>query len=1218
MAQGELLDEEELDFLLHQADVQTAEELFDPTDSDNTKVTIRGDLDNIGLADIFQTLSISKMRGILKVFNPLETRLVYFDQGHVRLMNANRKGTRRIGQRLVRCGVLTTAQLRQALLEQKKNDTPLGETLIDLGFLTQEELTAVLNNQLEEDLHNIFIWSSGNFEFYKNKPDNEEILAEITKTPGFEVNGILLEAARRRDEWSQILAGIGSVHAIPVFPPDIEFPEMSGSCLAVCEAIDNFSTISDLAETTMLGLFNCAKAVCDLKRDNLVDLADPRFTLELALDATRKSDTKRALQLCQNLRQQATALDFELCEQLASVLEACREPRLSANILLECANSLEPVQERIGIARRALGVDRHAIAVMQFIRKEMLGAERTADPEYADILEKLCEALSAEGEDDAALESFQELESLTSDPTALLGRKAKLLQKVGREEDALAALLELRVEYEKDDGDKGRLMRLYEQILKMDPAQRDIHRAMRILRIGKTKSKLYKIYAGVAVAVIVMSGYFAWQWSETEKLINAAAFRVRGELESWNTSNAQKILAEAQAEIGPQSMWIQLQAEISDTVLKARATAVSERNREYVKALNRVADELQKGNLERALSLYRRLMAEPNAMKLVRRIAPGQLKLITTRLEAMRDELKQGLPDAPPLLARYETLISGLEALTAKGKIDTSLARTMLVIAENNTVKELWPKKDLTNARSVAIEIQSIAQLVTTRTHDFRTAIKKIQKNRRLDPVFRTAQRAEEENDFPTAEKLYRRLLAEFSGNRNLAPGFQEKVRKYAQINRHLKMLTKAVEESNFRDARAFYLYLKRSYKEYKWGGMIQLPLQVVTTPPKAEVWMNGKLAGHSPMTLRYRPADKNWIKIRLEGFSPEQATVTGDKVGLVESVLNRTPSWNLTTEGAVDKRAVAGTKNRIFLVDRTGAVIAWSLDTRKELWRRETGDLSGLLTRPIVYRDLLMVASIDGKLRALERSTGEVIWSIDDLPSESTPVISDSTLILASERRLVFVDLRTRKVTKKIELTWPVRQDLQLVDDKAVLVTQEDGTVRLIDLEEFTDRWAAINLDRGLVCQPLIVKKKAVFATDEGRVATYNLMNGRRIWQRSGLGELHWEPASDGRSVFVAAQPTPETPASVVSFNLATGKPGPRFVAPAGEFWSTHPTVIAGKVLVGSRSGLFRVLDTKTLTLQYHIHGKGPASAQPMATRAGTTLFTFESRKTFVFPSMK
>ena len=85
MAQGDsLLDDEEINFLLERANDQTASEILDPTDSDTTKITIRGDLDNISLGDIFQTLSISKMRGILKVFNPLETRLIYFEEGTVR------------------------------------------------------------------------------------------------------------------------------------------------------------------------------------------------------------------------------------------------------------------------------------------------------------------------------------------------------------------------------------------------------------------------------------------------------------------------------------------------------------------------------------------------------------------------------------------------------------------------------------------------------------------------------------------------------------------------------------------------------------------------------------------------------------------------------------------------------------------------------------------------------------------------------------------------------------------------------------------------------------------------------------------------------------------------------------------------------------------------------------------------------------------------------
>src|SRR5690606_8648771 len=122
----------------------------------SAKVTIRGDLDKIDLSDIFQTLSLSKMEGILRVENAVECREIYFHEGAVRYSFPSRAETRRLGQRLIRCGLLSTDQLRSALVSQKREPQPLGRILIEMGAITQDDLDTLLTHQLEEDLYDLF------------------------------------------------------------------------------------------------------------------------------------------------------------------------------------------------------------------------------------------------------------------------------------------------------------------------------------------------------------------------------------------------------------------------------------------------------------------------------------------------------------------------------------------------------------------------------------------------------------------------------------------------------------------------------------------------------------------------------------------------------------------------------------------------------------------------------------------------------------------------------------------------------------------------------------------------------------------------------------------------------------------------------------------------------------------------------------------------------
>lgn len=68
---GELLNEAEVEFLLAAAgEGEPTSSAPAPTSGEGQTVTMRGDLEQINLADIFQTLAMAKMEGVLRVRNP--------------------------------------------------------------------------------------------------------------------------------------------------------------------------------------------------------------------------------------------------------------------------------------------------------------------------------------------------------------------------------------------------------------------------------------------------------------------------------------------------------------------------------------------------------------------------------------------------------------------------------------------------------------------------------------------------------------------------------------------------------------------------------------------------------------------------------------------------------------------------------------------------------------------------------------------------------------------------------------------------------------------------------------------------------------------------------------------------------------------------------------------------------------------------------------------
>ncbi len=53
----------------------------------------------------------------------------------------------RLGERLVKAGIITPEQLREALRKQKRSHLPLGDVLVDMKIITAEEVTKMLSKQ---------------------------------------------------------------------------------------------------------------------------------------------------------------------------------------------------------------------------------------------------------------------------------------------------------------------------------------------------------------------------------------------------------------------------------------------------------------------------------------------------------------------------------------------------------------------------------------------------------------------------------------------------------------------------------------------------------------------------------------------------------------------------------------------------------------------------------------------------------------------------------------------------------------------------------------------------------------------------------------------------------------------------------------------------------------------------------------------------------------
>ncbi len=180
-------------------------------------MALEGPLKDLHIQDVFQLLDLGRKTGVLRVTSELRQTAgtVSFDRGGVVAATLG-KDPQPLGARLVRLGKISAAQLQQARAAQESGDTRrLGDILIANGALTRRELDRQLKAQIEEAIFELLAWAEGYFRFEDGAPLDAIVEAPV-RIPS---EALLMEAARRMDEWSRIEDKVPHLRVVPRLPP---------------------------------------------------------------------------------------------------------------------------------------------------------------------------------------------------------------------------------------------------------------------------------------------------------------------------------------------------------------------------------------------------------------------------------------------------------------------------------------------------------------------------------------------------------------------------------------------------------------------------------------------------------------------------------------------------------------------------------------------------------------------------------------------------------------------------------------------------------------------------------------------------------------------------------------------------------------------------------------------------------------------------------------
>src|SRR5437867_10415363 len=244
-------------------------------------MAIEGPLRELGIHDVFQLLDLSRKTGVLRVTSELRHNAgtVYFDGGTI-IFAEIRTNPHRLGALLLRTGKITEADLERGrdMQERQGDKRRIGEILVALGAITPRELERQVRFQIEEVVFEMMSWREGYFSFTEG-PLTDVATDATVRIP---TEALLMEGARRIDEWSRIEGRIPHLGVVPMLAPPQEASEGELDLLPpeweMLAMINGARDVRAIASELGRSDFEVAKTLFGLESAGVIVLADPGTT----------------------------------------------------------------------------------------------------------------------------------------------------------------------------------------------------------------------------------------------------------------------------------------------------------------------------------------------------------------------------------------------------------------------------------------------------------------------------------------------------------------------------------------------------------------------------------------------------------------------------------------------------------------------------------------------------------------------------------------------------------------------------------------------------------------------------------------------------------------------------------------------------------------------------------------------------------------------------
>lgn len=322
-------------------------------------MALKGDLASVDLAQVFQMLALNQKVGMLCIQSPRGWRALYFEPRGVCLYFDEHVLLDKVLLQATRSGHVTEAAAQDARRHSATHHVGLADALIAGGYLSEAELMSMLRSEMEEEIFDLFFWTDAHFEFYEGASAVEGRDGQVDSRFCFSIDTLIMEAARRIDEWSFIQERVAG--ALEIFRPrgmPTNIFDLEDSALALYDLVDGKRNVSRLIEVTGLPAFLVYKGLAVLLDEGLVEPVPAEELVQTAHDCAAEGRQQDAINLYEKAIAQGVGIP-DAHQHAARVYESLQEYELAAyhhKCDAEFHAGAEDVKHAVEILQRAVSL----------------------------------------------------------------------------------------------------------------------------------------------------------------------------------------------------------------------------------------------------------------------------------------------------------------------------------------------------------------------------------------------------------------------------------------------------------------------------------------------------------------------------------------------------------------------------------------------------------------------------------------------------------------------------------------------------------------------------------------------------------------------------------------------------------------------------------------------------------------------------------------------